>query len=133
MIIIAFFLMSSYNAYKYEINLAGYLYRSEKGGEKLEKGYNFFYYLGQLLYTVLRALSCEPKWDKLSYYYETRQEMLKQIDILYLLKRVNFLENTLTFLFTNHQIKGLHLTSHISLAEAVSLRKTYRLKSKLSN
>lgn len=27
-IIIAFFLMSSYNAYKYEINLAGYLYRN---------------------------------------------------------------------------------------------------------
>lgn len=90
-ILIFFFVISSYNTYKYEINLAGYLYRNEGQTEKIEKKYNLFHYLGQLVFNVCKMLNCEPKWEKLSYYSGAREEMLKQLDVLFLLKRINFL------------------------------------------
>jgi hypothetical protein len=54
--------------------------------------------------------------------------MLKQLDILYLLKRVNFIEKSLTFLFTDHQLKGLHLANQLTLSEATNMRRNYKLK-----
>jgi hypothetical protein len=76
-------------------------------------------------------MNCEPKWEKLSFYYDTREEILKQLDILFLLKRINFLEQSLTFLFSNDQMKCLHLANHFTMSEAVRVRRGYRLKSRL--
>lgn len=57
--------------------------------------------------------------------------MLKQLDILYLIKRVNFLEKSMTFLFSEKQLKGLHLANQTSMEDAVRTRRSYKLKSKL--
>jgi hypothetical protein len=72
-ILIVFFLVSNYNTYKFEINIAGYLFRSRENADKAEKKYNLFYFLGQALYTVLKSLNFHPKWDKLNFYSETRE------------------------------------------------------------
>ncbi len=53
------------------------------------------------------------------------------MDVLFLFKRVNFLEKSLSLLFTENQLKGLHLASHTTINEAVSFRKNYKLKPKL--
>lgn len=57
--------------------------------------------------------------------------MVKQLDILLLLKRINFIEKSLSYIFTDHQLKGLHLASHYTLEEAIRLRKSYQLKPRL--
>jgi hypothetical protein len=57
--------------------------------------------------------------------------MLKQLDILYLLKRVAFLERSLSFLFTDHQLKGIYLSSQCTIAEAIHMRRNHKLKERL--
>jgi hypothetical protein len=57
--------------------------------------------------------------------------MLKQLDVLFLIKRINFLERSLSFLFTPLQIKALHLTNQLTMADAVAIRHSYKLKNKL--
>jgi hypothetical protein len=37
-VLILFFMVSSYNTYKFEVNLAGYLYRAERRGEERREG-----------------------------------------------------------------------------------------------
>jgi hypothetical protein len=125
-VLIFFFLVSSYNTYKFEVNLAGYLYRAERAAEegRVEKEYNFLYFLGQGVLTLLRVVGCRPQWERLGQYYRTREEMLKQLDVLFLIKR-------LTFLFTPPQLKALHLTHQLTMADAVATRRNYRLKDKL--
>jgi hypothetical protein len=132
-VLIFFFLVSSYNTYKFEVNLAGYLYRAERAAEegRVEKEYNFLYFLGQGVLTLLRGVGCRPQWARLGQYYRTREEMLKQLDVLFLIKRLNFLEKSLTFLFTPPQLKALHLTHQLTMADAVATRRNYRLKDKL--
>ncbi len=57
--------------------------------------------------------------------------MVKQLDILFLIKRVAFLEKSLTFLFSGPQLTGLHLTEQPTLNAAIETRRNYRLKTRL--
>jgi hypothetical protein len=41
--------------------------------------------------------------------------MVKQLDVLYILKRVFFLERTINILFEEHQLKGIHLQQNMTL------------------
>ena len=50
-----------------------------------------------------------PNWEIVKKYNSISEEVVKQLDILLILKRINFIEKSLSFLFTDHQLKGLHL------------------------
>jgi hypothetical protein len=84
--------------------------------------------MGQSIYAFLRFFNFKPNWEKLSRYHSIREEMLKQLDVLYLIKRINFLENSLTFFFTKKQLMALHLTNQLTMAEAAKIRRSYKLK-----
>lgn len=72
-----------------------------------------------------------PDWKRLKWYHQVREEMLKQLDVLFLIKRVNFLEKSLTFLFTPPQLMDLYLTRQLTMSDAITTRRNYRLKAKL--
>ena len=55
------------------------------------KKYNFAYFMAELVYGVLRRFKLKPNWPVVKEFYLCSEEMVKQLDILYLLKRVNFL------------------------------------------
>jgi hypothetical protein len=76
-------------------------------------------------------VGCQPQWARVGRYYRVREEMVKQLDILFLIKRINFLEKSLTFLFTPPQLKALHLTHQPTMADAAAIRRNYKLKQKL--
>lgn len=53
------------------------------------------------------------------------------MDILYLLKRVGFLERALEVMFDEHQIKGIHLMRKLTLEEVKHNRKQFKALSAL--
>jgi hypothetical protein len=57
--------------------------------------------------------------------------MKKQLDILYLLERVFFLERTINTLLEEHQLKGLYLHEKLTLEEAKKIRQNFKIKRKL--
>jgi hypothetical protein len=88
------------------MNLAGQLYREELRGESKKRlDYNFGSFLGHIGYILLRVLKplrgYISKWEQLDLYHRTRKEMLLQLDVLFLLQRINFIENALSFLFSD--------------------------------
>lgn len=52
--------------------------------------------------------------------------MVKQLDILYLFRRVTILERAMNSLLTDRQIRALHLIDTKTLAEAKSDRRKFR-------
>jgi len=54
--------------------------------------------------------------------------MVRQLDILYLLKRVTYLERATEMLFDDSQLKGMQMLRQISLEEAKHNRKKYKLR-----
>ena len=59
--------------------------------------------------------------------------MLKQLDILYLIKRVSFTERALKLMLEEHQFKGIHLMDRVTMREARSIRKAYKMRHQLSD
>lgn len=52
--------------------------------------------------------------------------MNKQLDILYLFKRITFLERAIGALLTDNQVRSLHLFKKRTLAEAIKDRRQFK-------
>ena len=62
-----------------------------------------------------------------------RNEIQKQFDITFLMKRIIFFERSLKILFEDHQFKGLHMHDKMTIKEAQQLRSYYRLRDKIKS
>jgi hypothetical protein len=71
--------------------------------------YNFLYFLSQGLYNLLKLFGKGDGLERSKGYQRCRQELLKQLDVLYLLKRVSYLERAIEVILKEHQLKGIHL------------------------
>lgn len=107
--------------------MGGYLFKPDdhQMGKQLKK-YNFLYFLLHMVYVVADTIGCPPKWPATKLYYECREEMVKQLDILYLMRRVTILERGISSLLTDRQIRALHLLDNRTLAEARRDRRKFR-------
>lgn len=93
------FILKTYNGYSFEILLGSFIYKHDEIKEGFKK-YNFFYFIFHLIYSPLRyKLKTSGCWEKIKRYYICRREVLKQMDILYLLKRVSYLERAMEVIF----------------------------------
>jgi hypothetical protein len=116
-IAICFFFVNIYNSYSFEITMGGYLFKpdDEQMGKRLKK-YNFLYFIAHVFYVVGAIFGCSWNWPTTKLYYECREEMVKQLDILYLVRRVTFLEKAINTLMTGRQLRSLHLMESRTLA-----------------
>lgn len=127
-IAICLFLVNIYNSYSFEIAMGSYLFKpNDHNMQKQLKSYNFFYFILQLLYAFFKVFKCKFNWGTAKLYYECRQEMIKQLDVLYLYRRIAFLQKAIGTIFTDHQLKALHLYPRSSLSEAQDFRKRHKV------
>jgi hypothetical protein len=61
--------------------------------------------------------------EGLEHVYECRREILRQLDIKSLIKRLVFLEYSMTFIFTDFQLEGLQLHKPSSPQDVKAVRK----------
>lgn len=80
-----------------------------------------------MFYSVISLFNCKCDWPTSKLYYECREEMVKQLDILFLYKRVVILERAIGTLLNEKQIQALHLYENPTLAEAKKYRRRYKL------
>ena len=80
-----------YNECSYEMRFAS-LYKTEKDSPTNAKKFNLFYYLLQSIYTLLTIvkIKCE-NWRVVRYFHKTREEMVRQLDVRYLFKKLHIL------------------------------------------
>ena len=74
----------------------------------------------------------KPRWKSTLEYNKCKKEMEKQLDILYLLERVLFLESAITTVLDTHQLKALHLREKLSLNQVKAIRKDFKIKRKVN-
>jgi hypothetical protein len=89
--------------------------------------------LGQGLYNCLAAYNCAPDWEDHCERLQLQTTVNKLLDIVYLSRRIDFLERAVAVLLEEHQLKGLHLAHHITRQEADRQIGNHRLKSRLRN
>lgn len=96
--------------------MGGYLFRPDDNNMKKDlQKYNFFYFIVHLFYALVNMFGNCCSWKTAKLYHECREEMTKQLDILYLYKRVVLLERGMGTLLSEKQISALHLLEKPSL------------------
>lgn len=71
-------------------------------------------------------------WRETKEYHYMHKTVNQLIDIIYLHKRLQFMERALEVLLEDHQIKVLHLMRNKTFKEAEDTFKNYQMKDNLS-
>ena len=72
--------------------LAGTIYSNEDSQTSDEKSMNLFRYAKYLVYKLLNFIGHPPKWNLYEGFYNCTTEIQKQLDIKFMLDKLNFLE-----------------------------------------
>lgn len=128
-IAICLFIVRIYNEHSFEINLGAALYKHDEEKAKFNS-YNFWQFIKQAVYKFLRLLGKGDDMIQSKGYQRCREELLKQLDVLYLLQRVCYLERAIEVVFEDHQLKGLHLLKKFTLHQAQRYRRNFKLHEK---
>ena len=84
---------------------------------------NFFTFIQYYWYAVKKWLNKAHSDPRLEHVHECRREILRQLDIKSLIRRLVFLEYSMTFIFTDYQLEGLQLHKPSSPQEVKAVRK----------
>ena len=80
-----------YNECSYEMRFAS-MYKVEKESPVTAKKFNIGYYFLQSVYNLLKIVKVKcDKWQSVKYFHETREEMVRQLDVKYLFKKLHIL------------------------------------------
>ena len=72
---------------------------------------------------MLSFIKCKPDWQLAERRHSIRKCMNNILDIVFMIKRADYLEKSIEILFEDHQLKGLHLWKRMSIEDA---DKSYR-------
>ena len=95
------------------------------------KKYDFLKFLFHGFYKFIKLLGCSPNWKTYKIFDDCKEEMVRQLDVVYLIKRIMLLERAILTLLDEHQVKGLHLQRKLTLEEVKKNRKNFNMKRKL--
>ena len=73
--------------------------KKAKSDQPDPSNFNFFDYLGYLVFIALKTVGFKPKWKKMIMYDDTIDEMRNQMDINTLLQKVAFYDKAIHALF----------------------------------
>ena len=124
-------IVNFYNEHSYEMNFAEALYAPEEGSPTHFKKYNILYYFVQSIYGVLKALKIKCEWRNVEFFHKTREEMIRQLDVMLLFKKINMLESAMMTLLSKKQLVGLMLKPEMTVSEVRRIRKLYNLKKEI--
>ena len=97
------------------------------------KQYGIFYFFSKFFYSVLTFFNINmDHWDMTRQYHKMHNTVNKLIDIIYLYKRLDFIERVIEVLLDDHQLKVLHLMRNKTFKEAENNTKLYEMKDNLS-
>lgn len=82
-----------------------------ENGKPVPSNFNFFYFIATFIKDILARLPRKFQWKKVDEFRKCRSEMVNQLDVSYLLKRIVFLEQAIASILPEHQLKALFLTA----------------------
>lgn len=68
------------------------LYKNDKDTPTTAKKFNLWYYFLQTVYGILAMVKIKcDKWKTVKFFHKTREEMVRQLDVRYLFKKLSIL------------------------------------------
>ena len=119
------FIMEFYTKKAYEISIARKVLLDNNKEEIPSSSFNIFYYLSMMIKKMFKKCKFEPDWPKTDIYQKCSQEMIKQLDVTYIVKKLMFFDDALSKLLGKDELKELYMKGRPTLAEASQKRRKY--------
>jgi hypothetical protein len=120
----ALFIFKAYNTLAFELTVAISIFKPPDDGEvdadKL--GFNFITFFQYYTYLFFSKIGKPRQWPVVRYLTECREEIVNQLDVKALIKRIIFLEYCMTNLFEDYQLEGLQLQKPRRPREIANIR-----------
>lgn len=91
-ILLFFFILGNYSQKSYVINIASEIYNGLDDDDESSprKEFNFFYYFCMLIKNLCQFIRLKFEWKEPDRFIGIMDEMEKQLNVTYLLRRINF-------------------------------------------
>ena len=119
-------IMSFFTEFSYELEIAKHLYYYRKEEPLDSDGFNFFVYLGYIVYLLFSKVGVDLAWERMRKYHHSLEEVRKQMDIRIIMKKILYSEKLAEVVLDEHQRKVLHLQEPMTLEEAELIRRDHR-------
>jgi len=70
---------------------------------------NLLNFVRYYIYKFCEKIGCVFDWPEMNYANECKEEILRQLDIKLLLKRIIFIEHCLTYIIDDYQLDALQM------------------------
>ena len=119
--------MSFYTEKAYEVSIARKLMTDNESNELDSKNFNIGYYLLTVIKKGFNFIKISLDWPKTQKYIDFSDEVCEQIDIAYLIKRLNFLDSAISKVIEEHEVTTLSLADKQTLEKAQQVRKKHQI------
>ena len=120
---IAFFI-GSYSEYKYELSVAESLFLMDERGDKVrDRDFGFFSFLKYALYDWMDSLGCKVSWHEMERIHRAREEATEQMDVRYLIKKIERFEHVNGLLLKERNLICTNLSQPPTLDRIRKMRK----------
>ena len=124
-------IMTLFNEFSYELEIAKNLYYYEKNQPLDSDGFHFFAYLGYLIYNLFEKVGIDLPWKKMRTYHHSLVEVRKQMDVRFVMKKILYAERVSNALLDTHKKEILYLQEPLTLEEAEMIRRDHNFYDKL--
>jgi hypothetical protein len=120
----ALFILKVYNNLAYEVSVAICIFEpnDDKDINFSNLSMNFLTFIKFNFYQLLRKIGKTPDWPQTSFLVECQEEIIRQLDVKALVKRVIFMEYCMTNLFEDYQLEGLQIQKPKSPKDICKIR-----------
>ena len=127
-IISLIFIMEFYTEKAYEVSIARKVLLDNNKEEISSSSFNIFYYFSMIIKRIFKKCKFEPDWPKTDTYNECCEEMSKQLDVTYIVKKLMFFDEALSKLLEKEDLKKLYMKGKPTIEEAKKKRLKYYSK-----
>ena len=85
--------MGSYTEKAYEISLSRKVFLDNNKEPIKSQEFNMFSYFSLYFKKFINLFGCEPEWSTLQQFEESSDEICQQLDITYILRKMQFLDS----------------------------------------
>jgi hypothetical protein len=106
-------------------------FASEYFRSRESKTYNFASFMKQMVFNLIKDTHWRPDWKIVEAREHMKDTVNKVLDVIYLNKRIQFLEEAISMLFEPHQLSCIHLLHSFSPQQTEDQFKNHRFRDRL--
>ena len=111
-------IMSLFNEFSYELDIAKSLYHYDKDETIDSDGFHFFTFLGYIVYLGFNKIGVSLNWQRMQIYHRSLEEVRQQLDVRLIMKKILYQERLSSAILEKPKSKLLHIQEPMTLEEA---------------